>query len=294
MSGARARPVARSRAVPRPPPSLPRDAHKGTAGRVLCVCGSREMPGAAVLAARSAQRGGAGLVTVACADRELLSIVPIAAPEAILLDLVSSRRFPSGRADHARLAGPGLGATARTRRLVRALLADGSPVPLVLDADALNVLGTAVGGLRAHAGPVVLTPHPGEAARLLGREVPSDARGRADAARELSARSGAICVLKGAGTVVAEGERVYVNATGNPGMATAGAGDVLAGLLVAYLASCSTGLDARWTPFEAAASAVHVHGLAGDLARREVGERALVASDLVAFLGAAQLVHSAR
>ena len=294
MSAARAPRRARPRAVPRPPPDLPRDAHKGLAGRVLCLCGSREMPGAAILAARAAQRGGAGLVAVACADPELLSIVPAAAPEAVLVDLSSGRRRLAGRADHARLAGPGLGATPRTRRLVRALLADGSQAPLVLDADALNVLGTAIGDLRSHRGPVVVTPHPGEAARLLGRELPADARGRSDAAREISTRSGAICVLKGAGTVVAEGERVYVNATGNPGMATAGAGDVLAGLLAAYLAACSTGLDPAWTPFEATRAAVHVHGLAGDLARRELGERALVASDLVAFLGAAQLVHSAR
>ena len=135
---------------------------------------------------------------------------------------------------------------------------------------------------------MVVTPHPGEAERLLGRKIPGDDAGRATAAKEISRRSRAICCLKGHRTVVAEGERVYVNETGNPGMATAGAGDVLAGILGAYLAPCAHGNAPSWTPFDAAASAVHVHGLAGDLAAAEVGRRGLVASDLIRFLPSAQ------
>ena len=102
---------------------------------------------------------------------------------------------------------------------------------------------------------MVLTPHPGEAARLLGREVPRDAAGREDAAREISRRARAICCLKGHRTVVVDGDRVYVNETGNPGMATAGAGDVLAGILGAYLAACETRIDPSFTPFDAVVGA---------------------------------------
>ncbi|MBK7643167.1 MAG: NAD(P)H-hydrate dehydratase [Planctomycetes bacterium] len=286
---------------PPAPPGLPVDAHKGLAGRVALVCGSRTMPGAALLAARAAQRAGAGLVAVTAFSENLLAALPVAAPEAVLLEALelSPRaasafvRSLAARGEHALLAGPGLGRLARTRALVRALL-EQTRVPLVLDADALNELGTDLERVRRARAPVVLTPHPGEAERLLGRPVGGDARSRRDAAIEISLRSGAICCLKGARTVVAEGERVYVNSTGNAGMATAGAGDVLAGILVAYLAACSTLGDDKWTPFAAAASAVVVHGLAGDLARRIRGVRGLVAGDLVEFLPAAQIARDPR
>jgi NAD(P)H-hydrate epimerase len=137
----------------------------------------------------------------------------------------------------------------------------------------------------------VLTPHPGEAARLLGREIPSDADGRIEAALEISRRSGGIACLKGHATVVADadGERVHVNTTGNPGMATAGAGDVLSGILVAYLAASVSRGDARWTAFDAAVAAVHVHGLSGDIAAERLGRRGLIASDLVEHLPLAQV-----
>jgi len=254
---------------------------------VLLVCGSADMPGAAILAARAAQRAGAGLVAVACLDASLRIVLPGAAPEAILVDATEDplARLVA-RTDHARVVGPGLGATPRTAALVRGLVAGAPEGGWVVDADALNVLGTEFGILRRRRGPLVLTPHPGEASRLLGREIPRDDAGRTEAAREISSRAGGICCLKGHRTVVAEGERVHVNETGNPGMATAGAGDVLAGILGAYLALCAT--RAGWTPFEAAVSAVHVHGLAGDLGAEEVGRRGLVASDLVRFLPAAQ------
>jgi NAD(P)H-hydrate epimerase len=259
------------------------------------------MPGAAILAARAAQRAGAGLVAVAGFSENLFAALPVAAPEAVLIDALGleargARAFVRAlgvRGDHACLAGPGLGRGARTRALVRALLEE-SEVPLVLDADALNELGLRLELVRCARAPVVLTPHPGEAERLLGRAIGAAARARRAAASEISSRSGAICCLKGARTVVAEGQRVYVNRTGNAGMATAGAGDVLAGILVAYLATCSTLPNAHWAPFEAAVSAVHVHGLAGDLARRARGTRGLVAGDLVDFLPAAQIARDRR
>ena len=302
MTGAPDEGAAPERAYPRPAPALPRDAHKGDAGRVLCIVGSRTMPGAAILVARAAQRAGAGLVQVGCLDAALLAIVPAAAPEAVLVDLSEvvpawGRPGPeaeerlAGRAPHARLFGCGVGDDERARAVLGALLRAGG-APLVLDADALNALDGRPERLREARAPLVLTPHPGEAARLLCREVPRDEAGRLAAARELARRSGAIVLLKGHGTLVTDGERVHENRTGNPGMATAGAGDVLAGVLVAYVAAfrprgAPAPPGASWI-FDATALAAHVHGLAGDLAAAELGRRGLVASDLVRFLPAAQ------
>jgi len=277
----------------RPLPRLAADAHKGDAGRVLCVCGSRTMPGAAILAARAAQRAGAGLVAVGCLDRELFTVLPGAVPEAVLVDLSAGEGHAGlaleSRRPHARLVGPGIGDDARARELVRAALALEDGAPLLLDADALNALDGAPEALRLRASrsPVVITPHPGEAERLAGEPAPRDEAGRVAFASRLAERSGAIVCLKGAGTVVTDGERRWVNPTGNPGMATAGAGDVLAGILVAYLARTADAGE-RFTPFDAAAAAVWVHGSAGDHAARELGERAVIASDLVAALSFAQ------
>lgn len=272
------------------PPPLEPDAHKGSAGRVLAIAGSRLMPGAAVLVARAAQRAGAGLVRMACLDAELLQVIPAAAPEAVLLELTEGgTREAIERCDaHALLCGPGLGEVERTRAVVRHLLAAGSGIPRVLDADALNVLAGEPEALLASAGPIVVTPHPGEAERLLARRVPREDDGRRAFAEELARRAGAVVCLKGRHTVVTDGERTFVNDSGNPGLATAGAGDVLAGILAAYLArEVASGalLDVQAT----AAAAVHVHGLAGDLAARAHGRRALIASDVVDAIGAAQL-----
>ena len=283
--------------APRPAPDLPVNAHKGTAGRVLAICGSETMSGAAILVLTAAQRAGAGLVTLACFHRELLHVLPAAIPEAVYLDISRSkdlmaRRLPAqlvGRADHVRVVGPGLGQSGRTNELVRRLVDDGFPGPLLLDADALNVVGDTPEVLGVYENTLVITPHPGEAARLLGRpSISADPGARKAVAVELAQRSGAICCLKGAGTVITDGTRVEVNETGNPGMATAGSGDVLTGIMGAYLAFALQLGSADWTPFDAVRSAVHVHGLAGDLAAEEVGQRALIASDLVRFLPQAQ------
>lgn len=300
-------PLSDSLPVPLPaaPPRLPRAAHKGDAGRVLCVAGSEGMPGAAILCARAAQRAGAGLVALGCLDALLFSVLPPAAPEAVLLDLTESferggRTRPGAaerllaRAPHAALIGPGLGDDARTRAVLVLVLAT-LHVPLVLDADALNALDGKPERLRGARAPLVLTPHPGEAARLLGRAFTDEPEQRARAARELAEKSGACVVLKGAGTLVAEpGGELWMNQTGNPGMATAGAGDVLAGVLVAYLALVTSLPETGWTPRAAARAAVYVHGLAGDLAAERLGARALIASDLVAELAAAQRLFEAR
>jgi NAD(P)H-hydrate epimerase len=172
--------------------------------------------------------------------------------------------------------GPGLGRSQELTTLVTTVLAQ-ARVPLVLDADGLNALEHHSAELRRHAGPVVITPHPGEFARLAGCQVADVQARRQERAARFAAEHGVIVILKGYGTVVTDGRRVYVNTTGNPGMATGGTGDVLTGLIAALLGQ---GLE----PFAAAQLGVHVHGLAGDLARDELGEVSLIASDLVEFL----------
>ncbi len=251
-------------------PRRPRDAHKGTFGTVLVVAGSDGMLGAAILCATAALRGGAGLVRVALPDA-LMPLLPLAVPCATTLPRGLRALREAVRSASAVVVGPGLGLVPETRSLVRAVLGT-ARVPVVLDADALNVLAPLRAPLRASA-PLIVTPHPGEAARLLGSDAKAVQADRRRALRELCARSGAVVVLKGAGTLVGDGRRTFVNRTGNPGMATGGTGDVLAGLLGALLAQ-------GMAPFAAACLAVHAHGAAGDRLARRCGEAGLIASDL--------------
>jgi NAD(P)H-hydrate epimerase len=190
------------------------------------------------------------------------------------------------RAPHAVLLGPGLGDDARTRALLSLALAT-LEVPLVLDADALNALDGEPERLRGARVPLVLTPHPGEAARLLGRRVDAVLGDRESSVMELATKTGAVVVLKGAGTLVTDGERLYVNRTGNPGMATAGSGDVLTGVIASLLAQ-------GMTTFDGAVLGVHLHGLAGDLAAAEVGEHGMIATDILDRLPAACAAHGRR
>lgn len=254
------------------------------------------MPGAALLCASAAQRAGAGLVAVACMSANLLQLVPLASPEAVLLDCVDSGDLASGvlpevigeRDDHARVVGCGLGVHGRSRALVRTLVTSDFDGPLVLDADALNILARDLEFLREVRGGLILTPHPGEASRLLGRDIPDDVEGRIQVAREIARRAYAICVLKGHNTIVASAEEVFVNDTGNSGMATAGAGDVLAGMLGAYAAWHSANDPDDRDLLDISIAAARLHGAAGDLARDELGSRGLIASDLIAYLPEAQ------
>lgn len=280
--------------TPMAPPALANDAHKGEAGRVLLVAGSATMPGAAILAGRGALRAGAGLVTIACQDRELLGVLPAAIPEATYLDLdgTAFAVLLAERSDDAIACGPGLGVAPGVRELVEALIRSDSG-HVVLDADALNVMGGEPERLAGATSRLVLTPHPGEAARLLGREITGDPQDRIDAAMELARRAEAVVCLKGAGTIVTDGERVEVNETGNPGMATAGSGDVLAGICAAYLAASRLAASSDFDVLRAARAAVHVHGLAGDLAAEALGERGVTAGELIVHLPLAQRAHLA-
>ncbi len=262
--------VKRVRTLPRLPVRA-RAAHKGTFGTVLVIAGSDGMLGAALLAATAALRGGAGLVRVAV-PRALRPFVAVAVPCATAIARESAAELRAAiAAAQAIVLGPGLGATAATRRLVRTVLRL-ARAPVVVDADALNVLAP----LRtppASRAPLLLTPHPGEAGRLLATTAARVQADRRAALQQLCARSGAVVVLKGAHTLVGDGQRLFENRTGNPGMATGGTGDVLAGLLGALLAQ---GL----APFVAASLAVHVHGAAGDRIARRLSEAGLTAADL--------------
>lgn len=267
--------------VPRPP-QRPADAHKGTAGLVLAVAGSRGMAGAAALVGNAALRGGAGLVRIATPDAALDTVAALApccttAPlpdDGTCLAREAARvvlRWAAGQ--NAVAMGPGLGQTEGVTAVVHQVLARAG-APIILDADGLNVLGAhAYAALKGAGAPVAVTPHPGEAARLLGMNAGDVQADREGAAAALAALA-PVAVLKGAGTIVCDGRRMYVNTTGNPGMATGGAGDVLTGLMAALAAS---GMDL----FDAAVLAVWAHGRAGDLAAARRGILGLTALDVL-------------
>lgn len=268
-------------------PPRARDAHKGMYGHVLVVAGSVGKSGAAALAARAAMRAGAGLVTVATPASvqpvvaslilEAMSL-PLPETDALTVALAGGPQIVEQAAQRDAVAiGPGLGLHEDTLALVRDLTrALGRPT--VLDADALTALAGHLDVLRAARGARVLTPHPGEMARLLGVKTDDVQRDRIGVARQFATAHGVHLVLKGATSVVASPDgRVLLNPTGNPGMASGGTGDVLTGILGAFLAR---GL----APVDALAAAVWLHGLAGDIAAEYTGQEALVASDVIEAL----------
>jgi NAD(P)H-hydrate epimerase len=264
----------------------PADSNKGSCGRVLVIAGSRGMSGAAVLCASAALRAGAGLVRLAT-PAGVWPLVAVANPcyltaplpddeHGLLSAQAESVILGLARANTVVALGPGLGRSEAITALVSAVLAQVS-APIVLDADGLNAVQGCTERLRARIAPTILTPHPGEFARLLRTDIPTVQARRQELAARFAAEHGVILVLKGHGTVVTDGRRLYVNSTGNPGLATGGTGDVLTGVIAALLGQ---GLD----PFAAAQLGVHVHGLAGDLARDDLGEVSLIASDLLLYL----------
>lgn len=247
-----------------------RNSHKGSFGSVGILGGAPGMAGAALLAGRAALHLGAGRVYVGMLER--VAVDPVQ-PELMLRSAGEVLPFATVLA-----IGPGLGHTDEAVDLLRQVLA--SPLPLVLDADALNLLAShPVLGAKVSRGgtPRILTPHPAEAARLLATSTEAVQADRLAAALELARRHQAIVVLKGCGSIVATADgRWFVNATGNAGLASAGSGDVLTGMIAALLAQL-------WPPVEAALAAVHLHGAAADmLATNDVGPIGLTAGELIA------------
>jgi NAD(P)H-hydrate epimerase len=260
-------------------------AHKGGSGKLLVLAGSVGLTGAATLCCEAALRSGVGLVTLGI-PASLNDALEVKLTEAMTLPLPETetrahspeslpiiRERLEGTA--ALAAGPGFGRHPRSGELLRALAAD-CPVPLVVDADGLNLLSPA----RENTFPAhcVITPHPGEIARLLGTEVAAVESNRLETAREAAARFGCVVLLKGPATVVAAPDgRLGINSSGGPALATGGAGDVLTGMVAACLAR---GLE----PYEAAAAAVYLHGVAGDVAGERFGAPGAIAGDVVAAI----------
>ncbi|MDF1536610.1 MAG: NAD(P)H-hydrate dehydratase [bacterium] len=264
------------------------DTHKGTYGHVLLCCGSTGRIGAGILASRGALRAGAGLVTLAVPASAVL-YADAATPEVMVEPLpendggsLSSKGLTALKglleSRDALAIGPGLSTDPEVGKLVKGVLMEVN-CPAVVDADALNVLAGGIGLLKERSAGTVLTPHPGEMARILGIDSREVQRDRIGSALKAASLSGAVVVLKGAGTVVAEpGGSYFINTTGNPGMATGGSGDVLTGMIGALLAM-------GHGPVESSIAAVHLHGAAGDHAAERVSEHALTASDIIESLG---------
>ncbi len=265
-------------------PARPNGGHKGTFGHVFIVAGSRGFTGAAKLAAEAAGRSGAGLVTVGI-PRPLADVMAALLWEAMSLPLPATdaetlsseavnAALKAAAARNSVVLGPGISRHEETRAFVHGFVAR-CPVPLLIDADGLNCLGSQPSLLTRVDVPLMITPHPGEMARLAGcttAEVQGDREGMAGA---FAAQYRCTVVLKGHRTVVATPDHgLYVNTTGNSGLATGGTGDVLSGLIGGLLAQ---GMDAP----NAARLGVFVHGLAGDLAARIQTERGMVARDVV-------------
>ncbi len=275
-------------------PARRRDSHKGDYGRVLVAAGSRGMTGAAVLAARAALKAGAGLVTVACPESER-KIIACALPEAMTFgaSCAGGAFTPAAAAEVAAFAGrkkidvlligPGLGDKPGARTFALKLLAS-LEIPVVADADALNALAGCPRPPRIKSACPVITPHPGEAARLLGKNYGD----REAAARALARLCGGAAVLKGPGTLVCSGKEIYRNTTGGPELAKGGTGDVLAGLIAGFCAQ--NGLARGVTPdaaLRSAALAVWLHGRCGELAAKKLTGRCVLAGELLDFLPAA-------
>lgn len=273
-------------------PELPRRApagHKGTFGKVLVVAGSRGMSGAAVLCARAALRSGAGVVRLACpAEVQLTAAAAYPGYETIGIRQHADGTFGDGAVEElverARdvdvlAVGPGMGRAPGTVAFVRRLLEGAPDAAVMLDADGLFALSPFSDEFRRSA-PFVLTPHPAEFARLTGGPAPAADRERAEQSVAFARKFGCVLLLKGSGTLVTDGARLYRNATGNPGMGTGGSGDVLAGVIAALMGQ---GLSA----FGAAALGAWAHGRAGDRGAMVLGQTALTATDLLDYLPAA-------
>lgn len=271
--------------VPRLPSRLPSD-HKGKFGHALIVGGAVGMTGAAILAGRTALRCGAGLVTVAIPET-MQSVAAAADPcymtlgvdwsnaEKHLHDVLQSSRYSKCTI----AIGPGLGRSKETDGLVCNLFRNWTNT-LVCDADAINALSDngptdwmTMRGLTAHR---ILTPHPGEWQRLSGVD-PRDRVGQIESAKACAKAWNAIIVLKGQHTWVTDGERSFENNTGNPSLAVGGSGDALTGIITAFVCQ-------GMSPFDAAVLGVHLHGLAADIAHRELGTPSTLATDLIHYL----------
>ena len=259
--------------------------HKGDYGHILILAGCARFSGASLLCAEAAMRAGAGLVTLGIPKSINLALIKVKPREVMTLPLAETKEGTLSRAAFAKISltlkqidvliiGPGLGNSESTYALIRKVI-NKCDRPMVIDADALNALGKNLKILRSRKSEIVLTPHEKEFSRLFGLNISAVRKNRKLIAQNYAKYYNTVVILKGHNTVVAGARgRLYINKTGNPGMATAGSGDVLSGIVGAFLAQ---GLDA----FSAAKYATYIHGLAGDKAAKDKTQMGLIASDII-------------
>lgn len=273
-------------------PKRRKDAHKKDFGHVLILAGSCGMTGAATLTCQGALRVGAGLVTLGIPE-SLNTIMEVKITEAMTLPLPETEEkslsskgigeildFIERRKVDVIVVGPGLSTNRNTGKLVKNILYE-VDLPCIVDADGINLLVGEASLAKAKA-EIIITPHPGELGRLLGKKTEEVQRERIRYAFQFSKENNLICVLKGYQTVIAKGEDVFINPLGNPGMATGGSGDVLSGMIGGLVGQLRlTETEKKDGLLSAAIAGVYLHSLAGDLARREKGEMGLIASDIV-------------
>ena len=269
--------------IPKLPPR-PKDSHKGMFGRICIIAGSLGMTGAAALTGRAALRAGAGLVRIATPKSALpivasidpcYTTIPLEEDSGGRISLKALKSILKAAEENDILAiGPGMGISRDLQTIILDLIQKQN-LTLVIDADGLSNLAKIAGWHKKAKAQIILTPHPGEMQRLwksLSRDVlPGD---RIQQAAIFAEQTATVTVLKGADTVVADRDRFYVNTTGNPGMAAAGSGDCLTGIIAALLGQ-------KMSPFNAAQLAVYVHGLAGDIAAEKKGQISLIATDII-------------
>jgi len=278
-----------------------KDTHKHNYGHVLVIAGSRDMPGAAILVSRAALRAGAGLVTVA-APREICNIIVSVTPECMTLPIETKTghlcdtgniskifEFIDRRKVRSIVIGPGISLNDTTKGFVIKFFSSSESkymIPCVIDADALTILSYGKVSLgEINFSPLILTPHIGEFARLSKitiEELKNKEERREFFAKQYAKENKIILVLKGHRTIVTDGEKVYKNVTGNPGMATAGSGDVLSGVLGGLLAQMCAG-NKKASVYDVVRLGVYLHGLAGDIAAEKYTETALISTDIINF-----------
>jgi hydroxyethylthiazole kinase-like uncharacterized protein yjeF len=264
-----------------------KDTHKGTYGHLFVVSGSLGKTGAAVMAGKAALKMGAGLVTVGTPQSclpmvargmvELMTEALDDTPEGTLSFQALEKVVELSAGKDAVMIGPGISSHESTAALVLSLLPR-LKIPVVLDADALNIVASKPDVLKSISQPVVLTPHPGEFARLLKVSTQEVVEHRLELVPKFALQYGVYLVLKGYRTLIAAPDgKVYINPTGNPGMATGGSGDVLSGMIASMIMQSDNIL-------EALLAAVYIHGLSGDIAAEKMGEKSLLASNITSYL----------
>jgi ADP-dependent NAD(P)H-hydrate dehydratase / NAD(P)H-hydrate epimerase len=267
-------------------PHRAEDSNKGTYGKVLIIGGSRGKSGAAAMAGQAALRSGAGLVTVATAA-SVLPVIAETMPELMTEALAETTEGTIANQPISNLfagktilgIGPGLTSFPETSAFVRRIIEE-CTIPVVVDADGLNAFAGFDKQIQGEGKDIILTPHPGEMGRLIGKDVDYVVANRIEIARNFAVDKKVYVVLKGFRSIVAApDESIYINPTGNPGMATAGTGDILTGMITGILAQEHLG-----SFLERICLAVYLHGLAGDLAAEEIGQESMVATDLLRFL----------